>query len=222
VTTIIKSGGIQGRSVTATPRPVAFSFSEFSDQAEHYLSDVRREAARIVQQAKGEAEQIRRQAEQAGRLAAEEAAHRVLDEKVSRQMATLRPVLESAVTQLIDARGAWLDQWQKNAIELAAAMAERVVRREIQQHPEITLDWVREALELAADASEVVLHLHPADLEGLVNQLSEITRTFGNLADATIKPDEKVGRGGCVLQTKFGAIDQQIRSQLDRLIVELT
>lgn len=222
MTTIIKSSGIRGGSVASSPRPVAFSFNEFSDQAEQYLTDVRREAARIVQQAKTEAEQIRRQAEQAGRLAAEEAAHRVLDEKVSRQMATLRPALESAVAQLVDARGTWLDQWQTHAFELAAAMAERIIRREIQQRPEITLDWIREALELAAGASEVVLHLHPEDLEGLGSQINEITRTFSNLAVATMAPDEKVSRGGCVVKTKFGVIDQQVRTQLDRLIVELT
>ena len=220
--TIIKRERDGAPPPTAFVRPVAFSFDEFSQSAEHFLTDVRREAARIVQQAKSDAEEIRRQAEHAGRLAAEQAAHRVLDEKVSQQMATLRPALESAVAQLVDARGAWLDNWQRRAIQLAAAMAERVVRRELQQHPEIALDWIREALELAAGASEVVLQLHPADLEALGNRVDQMVKTFCSLAPAQIQADENVTRGGCVVRTKFGAIDQQIKAQLDRLVVELT
>ncbi|MEX2170844.1 MAG: FliH/SctL family protein [Pirellulales bacterium] len=202
-------------------RGVAFSFDEFSHKAEHYLADVRGEAARIVQDAKRDAEAIRRQAEHDGRSAAEQAAHRVLDEKVSRQMATLGPALESAVAQLVDARGVWLDHWQNCAIQLAAAMAERVVRRELQQRPEIAIQWVREALELAAGATEVVIHLHPADLEGLGSQIDQIAETFSGLAPARVRADENIARGGCVVHTKFGAIDQQISTQLDRLVFEL-
>lgn len=216
--TIIKCKRDGDPTPPTSVRTVAFSLDEFSQNAEHYLTDVHREAARIVQQANSDGEEIRHQAEQAGRLAAEQAAHRALDEKVSHQMAAL----ESAVAQLVDARGAWLDHWQRCAIQLAAAMAERIVRRELQQRPEITLDWIREALELTAGASEVVLQLHPTDLEGLGNQVDQIVRTLSSLAPAQIQSDENIARGGCVVRTKFGAIDQQIKTQLDRLVVELT
>lgn len=219
--TIIRSDREREATSGSSVRGVAFSFDEFSHQAEHYLADVRGEAARIIQEAKRDAEKIRRQAEHDGRLAAEQAAHLVLDEKVSRQMASLRPALESAVAQLVDARGVWLDHWQNCAIQLAAAMAERVVRRELQYRPEITLEWVREALELAAGASEVVVHLHPADLEGLGGQIDQIAQTFSGLAAARVRADENIDRGGCIVHTKFGAIDQQISTQLNRLVVEL-
>jgi flagellar assembly protein FliH len=222
VATIIKHQRDRSSTHTSSVRPVAFNFDEFSLQAEHYLSGVRGEAARIVQQAKADAEEIRRQSEQAGRLAAEQAAHRVLDEKVAQQMATLRPALQSAVAQLIDARGAWLDHWREMAIQLSAAMAERIVRRELAQRPEIALDAIREAMELAAGASEIVLHLHPADLESMRSQIDEITSTFCGLAAANVRADEDIARGGCIVKTKFGSIDQQIKTQLDRLIVELS
>jgi flagellar assembly protein FliH len=222
VATIIKRERDRKPAAATSARPIAFDFAEFSQQAEHYLTDVRREAARIVQQAKTDAEEIRRQAEIAGRLAAEQAAHRVLDEKVAQQMATARPALESAVAQLLDARGAWLDHWHEAAIQLAAAMAERILRSELERRPELTHTWIREALELAAGASEVVLQLHPADIESLGDQINKIAGAFGGLAPAQISADESIDRGGCVVKTKFGMIDQQIKAQLDRLIAELT
>ena len=51
-----------GRAV----QPVAFSFSDMRGQANDYLGTVRTEAAKIVQQAHQQAEQIRRQAEARG------------------------------------------------------------------------------------------------------------------------------------------------------------
>src|SRR6185295_6477928 len=78
-----------GRSVEG----VAFSFSDMRGQANDYLGTVRAEAAKIVQQAHQQAEQIRRQAEVAGRKAAEAAIERVLDERVAKRMETLRHAL---------------------------------------------------------------------------------------------------------------------------------
>ena len=220
--TIIKLEGDQKASNGCAELPTSFSFGGLADQADHYLADVRNEAAKIVQQAKSEAEKIRKQAEEEGRLAADQAASRVLDEKVAQQMSLLRPALESAVSQLVDTRGAWLEHWQHSAVQLAAEMAERLVRRELETRPEVTLEWIREALELAAGAVDVVLHVHPADIEDLGNQIQQVTESFAGLSPARIAADAAVSRGGCVVRTRFGGIDQQIRSQLDRLIAELS
>ena len=65
--------------------PIAFSFADMRGQANDYLGTVRTEAAKIVQQAHQQAEQIRRQAEVAGRKAAEAAIERVLDERVGKR-----------------------------------------------------------------------------------------------------------------------------------------
>src|SRR3954453_2532340 len=84
-----------GRAV----QPVAFSFSDMRGQANDYLGTVRSEAAKIVQLAHHQAEQIRRQAEAAGRKAAEAAIERVLDERVGKRMETLLPALETLLSE---------------------------------------------------------------------------------------------------------------------------
>src|SRR6185295_18821323 len=89
-------------------QPVAFQFEDMNDRANEYLETVRQEAAKIVQQAHQQAEQVRRQAEAAGRVAAEEAAQRVLDERVGARVSTLLPALQTLIAEFNLAKSDWL------------------------------------------------------------------------------------------------------------------
>jgi flagellar biosynthesis/type III secretory pathway protein FliH len=63
-------------------------------------------------------------------------------------METLLPALGKVVSELVDAKQAWLREWEHTAVQLAAKIAERVIRRELKSEPQITVDLVREALEM--------------------------------------------------------------------------
>ena len=201
---------------------VAYDLRDFADQADDYLNQVRAEAAKIVLQAKQEAEKVRSQAEQAGRKAAEAAIEKVLDEKVARQMKTLAPALRDAVAQIVDSQADWQRHWEGSIVELACVLARRIVRRELTHHPEITLEWIREALALVSGAGEITLRLHPSDVATLRNEVDTLVSIFGAAAQARVIPDETISRGGCRVDTQFGSIDQQLESQLARIGEELS
>ena len=78
---------------------------------------------RSCKQAHQQAEQIRRQAEVAGRKAAEAAVERMLDEKVAKRMDTLLPALETNGRQLNDAKGELLATGNNRPYSVATAMA---------------------------------------------------------------------------------------------------
>jgi flagellar assembly protein FliH len=202
-------------------RAVAYDLTDMAAQAEDYLGTVRRQAAEIVEQAKREAAAVRQNAEAAGRRAAEQAIERILDEKVSQQMKTLLPALQSAVKQVEDAKQAWMQHWESAAVELAAAIAGRLIRGELQRRPEISVEWIRESLQLAAGNSEVTLRLHPADQQALERQVKQLAATFAPLATVTVVADETISPGGCKLNTEFGAVDKQLETQLERIKQEL-
>jgi flagellar assembly protein FliH len=206
-----------GRNV----QPVAFSFSDMRGQASDYLDAVRDEAAKIVQQAHRDAERIRRQAENAGRKAAEAAAERILEDRVARRMEALVPALEKIVHQIDEEKGEMLSRWQRSALRVIAAIAERVIRRELTQKPEITLELIAEALRLATGAADITLHINPGDYEQMGPQIERLSATIARLAPSQIVPDASVSPGGCRVETTFGVIDQQIESQLRRIEEEL-
>jgi flagellar assembly protein FliH len=182
---------------------------------------VRSEAAKIVQQAHQQAEQIRRQAEAAGRKAAEAAIERVLDERVGKRMETLLPALETLLSEMNNTKSQLLNRWEQSALKVATAIAERIIRREISQNPQITLDLISDALRLAAGMTEISLHISPTDYENLGTQITRLANTVGHLAPSAVVADSDISPGGCCVKTKFGEIDQQIESQLRRIEEEL-
>jgi flagellar assembly protein FliH len=202
-------------------QPIAFSFADVGGQARDYLATVRREAAKIVQEAHQQAEQIRRRAEAAGRQEATTQFDRMLEEKVDERMVTLLPALERTAAALDDAKGELLRHWEQAVVQVATAIAERIIHREIASRPEIALDAIAEALRLATGAGEVALHVHPTDHERLGGRIERLAATLCRVAPARIVADAEVAPGGCRVTTDFGEIDTQIAAQLRRIEEDL-
>ena len=205
---------------------VTFNFDDMTAQADRYLEKVRGEAAQIVararQQAQHEATAIRGKAEAEGRRAGQAAVEETVKRELGQQLATLLPALGQAVAEIQHAKQAWLTHWEKSAVHVAAAIARRLVRRELSRSPEIAMVLVREALELAAGSSHVRLHLNPADRDALQPELDALLQELAGLGNPEVVADPHIARGGCRVETRFGTIDQQLETQLARIEEELT
>jgi flagellar assembly protein FliH len=195
----------------------AFNFEDMAVRADQYLGGIRAQAARIVLKARDEAEAVRKSAEIQGRQAAVEA----VEEMVRKQLGTVIPALKQAARNIEDARHAWLAHWESGAVHLAAAIAKRLIRRELRGQPEITLTLVREGLELAAGSSQLRILLNPLDLQSLGNQARMLVDELSPHIEAEIEADPGVSPGGCRVETRFGVIDQQFEAQLQRIEEEL-
>lgn len=217
MSTIIKSAGS-----TRNPQQVAFNLEDMSQQAARYLEKIRAQAAQIIADAQRQADAIRRQAEEDGRQAAVKAAEKVLDEKVGRRMQTLLPALQKVVADIADAKQAWLGQWERSSVRLAAAIAGKVLRGQAPKLPEVTVKLVREALEMAAGSTQVRIFLNPADHESLQGQIARLTKELGRIGEAELLPDPQITAGGCRIETLHGSVDQQFEAQLLRIEEELT
>lgn len=218
--TIIKHDAQTLSSGTAL-RSAAFRLSDMENQADDYLATVRQKAIQIIQQAKQDAENIHQQAEQAGRQAAQEAIESILDEKVGQQMQSLVPALELAVSQIEDSKQEWLQYWETSVIKLSSAIAAHIIRRELKTEPELSLQWIREALRLAVGGTKVSVHLHPNDHETLRDEVDRLAAVFCPIAEGQIVANDAITSGGCRVETEFGAIDVQIEAQLARVEQEM-
>ena len=200
-----------------SPQVTSFNLDDVAAEAAECLAQARAEAVEIVAVAESQAADIRRQAAEAGC----KAAMQEFENMVAAQVAPAIDALGQTVTQLHCEKQAWISHWETRAVQLATAIAARVIRREVRQQPEITLGLVREALDLAAGSPNVRLHLNPEDYKSLGVQVRTLIDTMSSLGDAEVTPDATVAQGGCRVETRFGTIDQQIETQLQRIEEEL-
>jgi len=196
---------------------VAFNLDDLTSRARAALDQVRAEARQILARAREESDAVRQRAESEGR----QAALGEVEEMVRSQLATVLPALRKTVEDIQHAKQAWLAQWERSAVHLAAAIAGRVIRRELEHQPDVPLALVREALELAAGQANVRVYLHPEDYEAIAGQVKVLVAEMASLGDAELVPSADVSRGGCRVDTRFGVIDQQFEAQLARIEEEL-
>ena len=213
---------IKARSGPGNTQQVALNLSDLSEQQDRFLAQIRRQAAEILARAQEEAAEVRARAEVEGQEAAVRAVEQQLSGKIAAQMQTLVPALREAIDGIHHARAAWLAHWENSAVRVAAAIAGRIARRQIERDPKITLTLITEALELAEGSAEVRIHMNPADVETLGEQARWLAVEASRLAPAEVVPDPTVTPGGCRVETTHGRIDQTLEAQLARIEEELT
>lgn len=202
-------------------RPTAFNFDDMSAKANVYVQQVREQAAKIVADARKEAEQIRRQAEIDGLKAAQKQMQAQVEAETARRMQTVIPAVQAAVAELKSSKSAWQAHWEATGVRLATRIAERILRAQLPAAPELPLKLVREALELSIAADGIRVLLNPTDHQHLGKQIETLTKELTPTGGVEIVADERITAGGCKIETRHGSIDQQIATQLQRIEEEL-
>jgi flagellar assembly protein FliH len=210
-----------GKSAPA-PSSAAAATYQFDDMGDAYLSRVRGEAAKIIAEARSEATRLKAQAAQEGKQAALKAVETSLRGRADEQLQSALKALGQAATDIERSRDAWQKQWELQAVNLAVAIAERILRREVKARPEITLDLLRETLQMAAGSQQLTIRLHPLDCETLGSQAEALVKRLAGLAAVQIVADPTVSPGGCRIETDHGNIDATLETQLARIAQELT
>lgn len=208
---------IKQADIARSNRSIAFNFDDMAHQAGKYLDQVRAQAAEIIAQAQRDAQRIRQEARQAGQADFQQQ----IQEEVGRRLESFSPTIQQVITQFRETRHAWLRHWEASAVQVAARMAAHVCRQELSRHPAISVELVREALELAAGSGQVRVFLSPQDHHHVSAHLSQLSTQFAGLASVEWLPDPQLPPGGCRLETMFGTIDQSFDAQLARIVEEL-
>ncbi len=111
-------------------------------------------------------------------------------------------------------RDRYLQAVEHEVVELALAVAARILRREANMDPLLLTGAVRVALGQLSDSTEVHLHV-PAQ------ELDMWTESIAHVPNLSVKPTVVAGEGmrlgDCALETKLGSVDLGIRAQLGEI-----
>jgi flagellar assembly protein FliH len=111
-------------------------------------------------------------------------------------------------------RDAYLREVEREVVELALAVAARILRREAQMDPLLLTGAVRVALGQLTGATEVRLKVPPTELELWTESIAAVP----NLpVRPVVAAGEGMRLGECVIETELGSVDLGIRPQLSEI-----
>jgi flagellar biosynthesis/type III secretory pathway protein FliH len=221
--TILKGDRI-GKSSTEL-HLVAFNVEDVQERARAYLAEIQKQAAQIVEDANKKALEISMAAHQTGLesgrvefdVQVERRAQQISDQRCKTAIASC----EATVQKLSSETTEWLTRWRNLTVELASQMAEKLVRRSMKDNEEILRVWLEEAIIAMRDARELRVLVHPDDFAVAGRFLQNLTKMIPQAAQIEVIPDPQVSLGGCIVRSMHGFIDQQLETQLQRLVEQL-
>ena len=109
-----------------------------------------------------------------------------------------------------------LESLEKHVINLAADIAMKIVA-DLPIDKTMVESVVKDALAKAEKDAEIVVHLHPHDLELLTQGNSDLLEESHGAGKVLFKASSEVTRGGCLLDTHYGIVDARRETKADLL-----
>lgn len=112
-------------------------------------------------------------------------------------------------------------QSESDIVELALAMARKVIHREASLDPDIVVAQVREIISSIAEKGLIRVLVHPGDVEYLLTFRQSFVGADGTPVQLSIEPDETIQPGGCIIESSQYFINATIEKQLEAIWQEM-
>lgn len=190
-------------------------------EAERIVEDARGRADELLTEARREAESIRAEAR---REVIEEIGQRLEDElhdTVSAQVRAFETACEALLKQISEEADRRLAGVERELTGLICTMAGKVLRRKIAEDDRVVHDVVQATVAEAAGAKRFTVRV-AADAEDAVRAAqAELLRAADGPEQLEIVADDAIDPGGCIVETERGRFDARISSQLELLGEEI-
>jgi flagellar assembly protein FliH len=211
----------------------SFQLNDVLHEARQMVAAARQEAARQVQEARSQAESIRQTARREGhdagfaegRREGMEAGRKEAFEAARKEFAAQQASLVTACRQIVDQINAQRADWwaaaRQDLIDLAVAIARRVIVSVGQRERQAIEANLEEAVRLVGKRSEIAIEVNPADAEAARAFAQELIDRQTHWKQVSVVENAEVSAGGCRVQWDIGAVDATLETQLDRIAREL-
>ncbi len=176
------------------------------------VGDLQARAQLLVVAAEREAERIRAEARHAGLEEGFAAGRAAALEELAPAAEALRVAVAEARAREVDVA----ERIERDAVQLAMHIAQKVVAGAIDVEPERVLDVIRGALRAIVEREQVVVQVHPDDLDLVRASALELAGSLGGVDHLEVQGERRVERGGALLRTNVGEVDARIQTKLDR------
>jgi flagellar assembly protein FliH len=117
----------------------------------------------------------------------------------------------------MDKRQQILDETEQQIVELVILMARKVVKVISESQRNVVMTNVLQALRKVKGRGDVTIRVNLSDVQLTTEHTKDFLQAVESVKNISVVEDSSVDRGGCIIETDFGAIDARISSQLTEL-----
>lgn len=182
---------------------------DFSQRQERRRGDRRRGYRRIddrnlVSRAQAEAKTIKDTAAQEGYKSGIERAEADIEQ------------LKASIVEFLKAKQEVFEYIAPDILEISIDIAKKIVKKEIEQNPQIVLDTIMDVLKgISKEESSIRIKVNPSQLDLVKENIPEIVSDIGLDARTKVVSDDTIELGSCIVQTSNGVVDATIDTQLE-------
>lgn len=122
--------------------------------------------------------------------------------------------LSEAVTAVSGLRERLIRECEDDLLRLAIMVAKQIIRQEISMDRKILAQFVCEAMTGITDQNDISICFHPGDYQAVAANRNFYLAGIGDKLQITIKSDDSVSIGGCIVETQTGIVDASVETQL--------
>ncbi|WP_194287272.1 flagellar assembly protein FliH [Gracilibacillus oryzae] len=110
-----------------------------------------------------------------------------------------------------------LAQMDEQIIQIAMAVAEKVVNITLDENKESFYHLVKKAIEQVKEQPKIKVYVHPDHYQLLLDNKDELQTITYNQADLLIFNDSGLAQGQAFIETPYGKIDASVETQLEEV-----
>ena len=138
-------------------------------------------------------------------------------ESCARRIESVLEGLHHALIQVQNLRQEMYHAIEKEVVELALAIARKVVCQEVATNKDLVVGVAKEALSRVKVPGQVTVKLNPSDFQVINGTKSHLEHFKNQIDSISFESEETIPSGGCVIETAMGKIDARLEKQFEVL-----
>ncbi len=183
------------------------------DEAVRIKADAQAEAKRIVEEAQASMDDKLKTGYTDGFKKGQEDGFKEGNLEAQRLTDRLHTIIE----RMMDKRQEILSETEQQIVDLVLLMTRKIVKVISENQRNVVVSNVVQALRKVKGRGDVIIRVNLSDVAMTTQHIKDFLSSAENVKNITVVEDSTVDRGGCVIETDFGAIDARISSQLNEI-----
>ncbi|MGZ3503922.1 MAG: FliH/SctL family protein [Vulcanimicrobiaceae bacterium] len=180
-----------------------------SADAQSILLDAQQRALDLINDAIARTRAIEDEARQSGYDGGMRDGRAAAQAEMDEMLSTMRGLIEMARVE----RHKIIEAAEPEIVRLATAIAERILHQHVALEPNTVVEMTRAAITRLVNRETVTVRVNPADIE-MMRENRDAIMSMNDIEHLRVIEDQRVDRGGVVLETESGTIDAKVSTQL--------